>query len=509
MNAQEQQRYLELQQIVSNYPLTVLEKLNTIATTILTPLDGELTSVDFAGMINQVFKEGGLADRYYPTWTDRSSSDFGRFLVELFALFSDKDMFYINHFSKESFLGVAEEYRSVFHKALNLGYNPPSRVSARGNVELIFSAGQQEVVPRGTILLGLSQMNDMVYTNEEFTIPQSTIDTNVLVNFVHGKIFNTQGAFDGNTIFVDTKGISTGSVRLIIDDVEWTLVNNFLDTNSSDKHFMVVHDEEGKAEILFAPKGRGARPSVGKAYFIEFIVGGGYVGDISDNTLDMVVTNGTTRNLIGFTQFAMVGGMDNYDLETLRQIVIGKRRHQNRVVTPEDAQYFLKEFSFVKKVKAEAVLGFLYLYILPASGGQLSSSQRSLIVDRINSVNDDERKLLMGYNMTVSSPVYVPIKMVITAYLSPNSVVLTMKPRILQILREKLDPLKNGEFGEGVNRGQIISYILQRLSGITNITFDTLHRLNNPQPLSDINFTSREVVDWLNSEITVNTQGGL
>ena len=164
-----------------------LEKLIVIADSILSPLDTELTSVDYASMLKEVFKPNGLADRYYPEWTDRSKSDFGRFLVELFALFSDKNMFYINHFSREGFVGVAELYRSIFHQALHQGFNPPSNVASEGDVELVFSPGTTEFVPRGSIVLGIQDMPDLTYINKPFTIPASGIDQNMTIEIMHGK----------------------------------------------------------------------------------------------------------------------------------------------------------------------------------------------------------------------------------------------------------------------------------------------------------------------------------
>ena len=106
-----------------------LKKLITIGDSILSPMNTELTSVDFASMIDEVFKENGLADRYFPEWKDRSKSDFGRFLVELFALFSDKDFFYINHFQEKVlwllliYIGqffIKPYIKGLIHRVINL-----------------------------------------------------------------------------------------------------------------------------------------------------------------------------------------------------------------------------------------------------------------------------------------------------------------------------------------------------------------------------------------------------
>lgn len=486
-----------------------LRKINEIIDSILTPLDTELTSVDFSGMLLQVFKDGGLADLYFPEWTDRSESDFGRFLVELFAIFSDKDFFYMNHYSKEGFLGVAEEYRSIFHKAFQQGFNPPSNVSATGDIELLFGAGSAEVVPRGAISIGVSEMPSLVYTNEQFTMPTSTIDTSVTVQFKHGKVKQESGKFDGYSIFIDTKGISDGSIRLFIGSDEWEQTDNFLKGTTATKHFMVVFTESGKAEILFASGKLGAVPAVDQSYTVEYIVGGGYIGDIEENVLNLVLENGTNRRLVSFTQFQMIGGNNLMPMELLRQTTIGKQRHQNRAVTPEDVDYLCKELSFVKKVKTEAFLNFVYVYVLPTSGGVLDNTQINLIEEKINSVDDEERKLLLGFNLSVTSAVFVPLKIIADIYLLPDTIKSSAMIKATQTLQEILDPLKDASFGDGFNRSKNASKILQRVSGATNVVFSTLHRVGVPAEAQDMTFIRREITDFNNSEITINLIGGI
>lgn len=480
-----------------------LEKLLIIGDSILSPLDTELTSVDFATMLQQVFKPQGLADRYFPDWTDRSKSDFGRFLLELFAVFSDKDFFYINHFSRESFVGVADLYRSIMHQALHQGFVPPSNVSASGNVELIFAPGASEFVPRGSIVLGIQDVPTLVYINDEFTIPTSVIDQNMTIVFRQGKLKREQLFFDGYSLVLDTPSIVTGSIRLKIAGDDWTETNNFVTGNSSTKHFMVFYDEDGKAEIRFATGGLGAIPDENAMCDVEYVVGGGYIGDIMANTLDRVVGSQTVRNLLSFTQFAMAGGNDQAPMELLRQIVIGQARHQNRVVTPEDADYFCKQLSFVLKSYSDVFLNYLYVYILPQGGGNITPSQVTLVKNLLLPY------LLMGYNITVASPIYVPITMDVDIYLLPNTIRSGANITALQTIDQYLNPLKNGEFGQGVNRSLLSSKILQQVRGSQNITFPTLYRSGVPALPNDLVFTHQELIDVAGSTINVNLIGGI
>ena len=70
---------------LSKYDVDTLSKLLKYADLILIPDEDLASNVTMQQLVD---KAHNLADIYFPEWTDRSKSDFGEFLVELFALFS-------------------------------------------------------------------------------------------------------------------------------------------------------------------------------------------------------------------------------------------------------------------------------------------------------------------------------------------------------------------------------------------------------------------------------------
>lgn len=463
-----------------------------------------LLAVDFKSIMDEVLKDGGLADRFFPEWTDRSESDFGRFLIELMAMMSDKDFFYINHFSKESFVAVADEYRSIYHKALSNGLKPPTGESAKGSIELVFSPGSSEYVPKGAIQIGSSTIRELVYTNEAFTIPYSEVSRVVSVPFIHGSTYKQEDSFDGSSILVFQKGISNGSVRLFIDGDEWTEVTSFLGGGTSTKHYMVFYDESGRAEIIFPKNGMGFIPNKGTQYIVEYVVGGGYIGDIADETLDLVIYNGTTRRLESFRQFSMSGGNDRMTKEQLRQWVISTQRHNNRAVSPEDVKNICSELSFVSKVEAEAVLRFVYVYVLTTDGSTLSASQQSRIHELL------APKLIMGYTPSISSVSKVKIFITLQVYILGSASRWGATNSAKGIVLNLLDPQKSAEIGDGVKMSTISKEILQNIPGCSNVTYSRLHRESvSSDYVRDIEFSSNEVVDIDNSVIDIEIIGGV
>jgi hypothetical protein len=488
------------------YSTPILEKLEIIANSILTPLDGELTNVDFASIVDSVFSVGGIADQKWPEWTDKSKSDFGRLLVEIMALFSDKDMFYINHLSKENYASTAELYRSLVHKALERGIPAPGNDSATGTIQLTVSAGSAEVVPRGAIEIGSSIIPELTFTNQEFAVPTTGVSTNESVEFIHGVLLTDSDTFNGLSIILNNNGVSRGTIELVINNQEWTEVASFLDSSSSDKHFMALYDENGRVEIIFGRNNYGLRPEKGESYRVSYIQGGGTLGNIAAGALDQIQKSDTVRTVSAFNQLEMTGGNAQVDKEKLRQQIIGQSWGQNRVVVAEDATSVVNTLEFVKKSFSEAVGQFLYIYAYPDGGGALSAMQITQIEDLINGT---DTLLLMGYNLTVASPIYTPITLELTVYLLPTYSKLGAQTVAEEVIQDYLDPEKNGEFGQGVTRTVLAQNILNNVAGSQNVVFNVLYKGAVVESVNDLTFINQELVDWAGSSITVNIIGGV
>lgn len=77
----------ELLQYFAGLDIALLQRLQKYSQLLIIPDEDLLTN---ATMVQMVEKAHSLADVLFPQWTDRSKSDFGEFLVELFAVFQRK-----------------------------------------------------------------------------------------------------------------------------------------------------------------------------------------------------------------------------------------------------------------------------------------------------------------------------------------------------------------------------------------------------------------------------------
>jgi hypothetical protein len=202
----------------------------------------------------------------------------------------------------------------------------------------------------------------------------------------------------------------------------------------------------------------------------------------------------------------MTGGNAQVDKEKLRQQIIGQSWGQNRVVVAEDATSVVNTLEFVKKSFSEAVGQFLYIYAYPDGGGALSAMQITQIEDLINGT---DTLLLMGYNLTVASPIYTPITLELTVYLLPTYSKLGAQTVAEEVIQDYLDPEKNGEFGQGVTRTVLAQNILNNVAGSQNVVFNVLYKGAVVESVNDLTFINQELVDWAGSSITVNIIGGV
>ncbi len=111
----------------------------------------DYTNKDFASLRKAMLD---LALYRLPEWTDRSASDLGTLLVDLFAYTGDVCLHYQDRIAAESFLHTARERRSVLHLLRLIGYQLSPPVAASAELVLSFTPPgpgdpTQVTIPRG------------------------------------------------------------------------------------------------------------------------------------------------------------------------------------------------------------------------------------------------------------------------------------------------------------------------------------------------------------------------
>ena len=248
----------------STLDVATLEKLKNYSNLLIIPDEDLLTN---ATMMQMVSKAHDLADALFPEWTDRSKSDFGEFLVELFALFSEKDFWYINAFANEGIFRKMRSYSNAFSKASSLGYQPTTCKGSSANFSVTFAKGERIVYGRGELII---TANGMDFSNDkDITIETSAGELTKTLTLSEGKQVAEDVTYNGYSIFLSKDNIDIDSIAITIDNISYTRVKNFGDSGKDSHHFMVLPEENGACSIYFGKDDFGVQPALGKTITVE------------------------------------------------------------------------------------------------------------------------------------------------------------------------------------------------------------------------------------------------
>ena len=217
-----------------------LEKLKKYSELLIIPDEDLLVNATMSQMVE---KAHDLADSLFPEWTDRSKSDFGEFLVELFALFSEKDFWYINAFANEGILRKMRSYSNAFSKASSMGYQPTTCKAAQCNFSVTFKAGESIRYERGDLIV---DVNGIEFTNDDaFTLEKSAAELSKVLTLHEGKHIAEDVTYNGYNVLIRKSNIDIDSIVVTIDNIVYTRVSNFGFSSADSTHYMVFPEEDG------------------------------------------------------------------------------------------------------------------------------------------------------------------------------------------------------------------------------------------------------------------------
>lgn len=200
---------------------------------------------------------------------------------------------------------------------------------------------------------------------------------------------------DGYTKIVKT------SMSLTVGGVAWTRVDNFDDSISTDKHYELFYQSNGKTRIRFGDGTTGLKPSINDEIVGEFAVTLGLSGKLDAGELN--VNEGGDSDIASVTNASDSSGGNN--AESITSIIRNSRanvRTRNIVWSKEDIEIAAKAASS-SVVKALGVpgLGYAYVHVIPSGGGNPSAALKATVEAAVEAKTQFE---LMP--VTASDPTY-------------------------------------------------------------------------------------------------------
>jgi hypothetical protein len=396
----------------------------------------------------------------------------------------------------ESFLDSATVRENVVSLARNIGYVPRSRTAAKAQIS--FNVSTTADTPTLTLQAGLVCVGSVDNTSYTFSIPDD-ISANVVdgvasfnsIQIYQGTFLTKQFVVDGsldqrfilNNSFIDTSTISV-YVKGINDSgigVEYSLVDNILEVNSSSRIYLLQEVQDEKYELLFGDGLIGQKLENNAVITVNYIVTDGKDGNgassfsfsgsirnASNATIDIgsvsVITNQSSQN-----------GSDIESIDSVKYFAPRIYSSQYRAVTSRDYEAIIKKIypdtESVAVIGGEELdppeFGSVSISIKPKNGTFVSDFNKQQIKNKLKQYS------ISGINQKIIDLkiLYVEIDSSIYYNYSQVSAVESLKTKVVNSLTEYSNSVDLNSFGGRFKYSKVLQIIDNTDTSITsNIT---------------------------------------
>lgn len=401
-----------------------------------------------------------------------------------------------NMVMNESFLDSATVRENVVSLARNIGYVPRSRTAAKAQVS--FNVSTTADTPTLTLQAGLACVGSVDNTSYTFSIPDD-ISANVVdgvasfnsIQIYQGTFLTKQFVVDGsldqrfilNNSFIDTSTISV-YVKGINDSglgVEYSLVDNILEVNSTSRIYLLQEVQDEKYELLFGDGLIGKKLENNAVITVNYIVTDGEDGNgassfsfsgsirnASNATIDIgsvsVITNQSSQN-----------GSDIESIDSVKYFAPRIYSSQYRAVTSRDYEAIIKKIypdtESVAVIGGEELdppeFGSVSISIKPKNGTFVSDFNKQQIKNKLKQYS------ISGINQKIIDLkiLYVEIDSSIYYNYSQVSAVESLKTKVVNSLTEYSNSVDLNSFGGRFKYSKVLQIIDNTDTSITsNIT---------------------------------------
>lgn len=488
----------QLLQYFKGLDISTLEKLQKYSKLLIIPDEDMLVNATMSQMVD---KAHSLADSLFPEWTDRSKSDFGEFLVELFALFSEKDFWYLNAFANEGILSKMRSYSNAFSKASSMGYSPITCKGATASFSVIFSAGEEITYERGELVVDVEGTK---FSNDEaFTVEKSVSEITKQLTLHEGTQSAEDITYNGYCIFIRKENVDIDSIEVIMDNILFTRVKNFGFSAADSTHFMVLPEEDGSCSIYFGSNGFGIQPSIGKSIQVYYRICNGSDGNI-DASLATINDSLSDREA---TSVTMLGNASNgtyaETLTSIKQKAPLYFNTKNAAINESISQDILNSFSFVHKSKV-VVIGREVTYRIIPTSGYLEPTDSELSTIK----NEFYPYLMVGYSGVYTPNSYKNLltvanasasKIILDVIISSGYSSESIESSIRQIMDDVTNPLVRADYGGSFSKTEVDILMRSSIPGVQSVTFK-IKVGTQEQVMPDISLEETEIFRTINQD---------
>lgn len=446
-----------------------------------------------------------------PAYTNESSSDFGVFLLEMFAMLGDMQSYYIDRVANESFINLCKERPSALKLAELIGYTPQATQPASVDVRFTLSTN-----PSGTTIPAGDEVQVPASNDEpeiNFYVPTDLVIT---AGNLTGTITCNHGTAEEDTFVGDgtpsqqyrlsQSPVSSGSIKIIISAVTWTPVQYFSDKGPTDKVYKIFVQEDDSVIIQFGNGINGDIPPNATTIDVTYKRGGGVgfkvlAGAVSIY-LGSVSTVSAVTNLSDGTD-----GTEKEALPSIRVLAPASLKTMDRCVTVDDFETETLEVSGVQQANAKEYGGFVRISIIPSGGGLPSETLKRNVFLALKS------KKMLGTQFVVVDPLYIPIDITVSVAIEPGFIQSVIQGKVVAVINQYLDYSQRdseGAYFQSFGRDVFLSTLyrlIDSIAGVSNSSI-TLLKKASEQGTSAGNITLEDLEVRQSGTVTVSVSQG-
>lgn len=387
-----------------------------------------------------------LIRRAFPQWTNEQVANFGNLQVELFAHVGDVVTKYQDNQAGEAFLMGVTQRKNVLAHAKRFGYAPRGRTASMVDLTLEITSGAPAAavaVPARTKAKTESVVSPVSFE----TLAAAQFDAGTVGPIVvtaenaqqRSELFAANGR-PGQELVLGATPFLDGSLELTASNGLFEVVDNFLDSTSTDLHVTIGVDQNDRARVRFGDGRNGALPS--GTITAVYKTGGGIEGkvepgavrrlegaffDAFGNPVTVVVTNAA----------ASTDALARQSLDQIKMAIPESLRVLERTVAREDYEINAKRVPGV--VRALMLTSDQYtpidenrgiLYVVGPGGADVPVDVRAAVLEMVTTTYPKT----ITFQVEVRTAVWLDVNIAATVHLAQGANRTTTRAAILDRL---------------------------------------------------------------------------
>lgn len=357
-----------------------------------------------------------LLQSVFPDWSDFDVASFGNLLLEMYCFVGDVLGYTLDAHARESRLVTATQRQNVIALARMLGYRLRGASAARAAVELALPApASADVVVRAGATVRTEEVAEPIRFQllEDARIPAGSSRTDGVAEHsqTHTQLADVTGLPNVDVV-LERAPYLDGSAEVSANNGAYVEVPTLLSSGPSDRHFVVLVDQNDRATLRFGSGVLGAPPT--GTVRVRYKTGGGERGNVDADRLrvlegSFVDTAGRAVRISATNPRPAQGGLARETIASAKLRAPESLRALTRSVAREDFEIHARAVAGVARAlmltsneDASIEENSGILFVVPVDGGMPTAALKNAVLRQVTEVYP----CTLTFQVSVQDPVY-------------------------------------------------------------------------------------------------------